>query len=394
MVDGGMIMKKIIILGLGSTAEVIERKLSKEHKIVGYSDSRAKIKIYKGKPFIPFERLQNSVFDYIIITTQNREVAFQLWETLIQEYKIEKNKIIPFYIYADSERYRNVMNRWQGELVGIILGNSHARDGILTDYLSFPFVNFAMGSQDIYSCLKIFQRCIKEYPDKLSNLKIVLMDLWDYNCFNWDCSMTSKFASYLSGGGVIDRHNYEKNKNCKSSFMDDLRNNLHIINDKMVKTEIKKLFADCSGRGDFSGIEWEREHKYIEKTEPIPMKRFFADVVKKRFDSTIKENKENIEKLCREIKNYNSEIKIVFILIPRYITIEEVLKPFMKEWKAEFEEYMGEICKKYDASFWDLKSRTDISGNNYFYYNISHLNIAGGISLTSIIDEYLKGLLH
>lgn len=41
----------IIIYGLCATTDYVENRILKEHNIVGYTDSYAKISIYKGKPF-------------------------------------------------------------------------------------------------------------------------------------------------------------------------------------------------------------------------------------------------------------------------------------------------------------------------------------------------------
>lgn len=382
------------MFGIGCSAEIVERKLRPEHRIIGYTDSRAKIKIYKGVPFYELTELRNIKFDYIVITTSSRTVALEIKKILIHYYQIDVEKIIPFCLYADVEIYKIMKTKicQKERIKGIILGNSHARDGLLTDFLSLPFVNLATSSQDIYFNCRLFEICSERYKSELSKLEYIIFDLYDYNSFNIDVSVTDDFFNYLSSGGVLEPHNYNNSKVCKNGFEKDVFDRLQIVTEKPphIIEVMDKIFIDCSGKLDAAVSDVNMRIKYISKMEPLVAEKCFSGIVTKRYSNTIEENCKILEYFIQCAKRINENIKIIFTLLPRYVTMEKVMKPFMKEWKDEFEFIINGICKKYGTNYINYKNRLDISENNYFYYDVNHLNTAGGISLTSILDEELK----
>ena len=130
--------------------------------------------------------------------------------------------------------------------------------------------------------------------------------------------------------------------------------------------------------------------KCIMKNEPLLLEKILGSLVQKRFEGTVRENKELLENFIRAIQNFNPKTKIILTLIPRYITMEQVCKLVMGEWKRELYEFISELKKKYRVFFFDMKMDEKISSNNYFYADIGHLNTLGGICLTSILNEYIR----
>lgn len=149
----------ILLYGLGRMTEKIEKIVCRNHTIIGYSDSFASIDFYNGKKFFQPKEIKNLNYDFIIITVSERKTAWQIQQDLINNYDVEKEKIIPFAIYAKSEIVENTMTALE-DIDGIILGNSHAFHGILPEYLDGNFVNLACRSQDIYYNYKAFQRYV------------------------------------------------------------------------------------------------------------------------------------------------------------------------------------------------------------------------------------------
>ena len=124
---------------------------------------------------------------------------------LIEKYRIEEKKIIPFSIYAKSEIVEN-LTVTVNEVDGIILGNSHAYCGYITDYLDGRFINLACPSQGIYHNYKVFQR----YCEKMTtDLRYIVFDLYDYNFFNSDISLTKGLFDYIYWGGIKCKGNYD-----------------------------------------------------------------------------------------------------------------------------------------------------------------------------------------
>ena len=58
---------KIIIYGLGSGLEYIERNLREDNEIVGYSDSYADIGVFNGQPFYKPDKLKDVEYDFLIL---------------------------------------------------------------------------------------------------------------------------------------------------------------------------------------------------------------------------------------------------------------------------------------------------------------------------------------
>lgn len=382
---------KIIMFGLGCSAETVEKKIRKEHKIIGYTDSRAKIGLYKGLPFYQLSELKNITYDFIVITTKNHKVAIELREMLVSLYGIRYETIIPFILYCDTEIYKIKRDKYTG-LQCMILGNSHARDGILADYLPMPSVNLATSSQDIYFNTRIFELCLAEHKDALSQLKYIIFDLYDYNIFNIDVSATEDFFNYLASGGVLEAHNYEKSKQCKKGFEKDVFDRLYFLTSKSDSIEriMQALFYDTGSKLDESIEESYCRTKVIHKMEPLATEKCFGGVVTKRYEETIYENRIILENFCQNVSRLDSNIQIIFTLLPRYITMERIMEPIMCKWREEFEAIVGMLCDKYNAKLLNMKNRKDISENPYFYWDINHLNTAGGISMTSLLESKLE----
>ena len=130
---------------------------------------------------------------------------------------------------------------------------------------------------------------------------------------------------------------------------------------------------------------------YIKPDEPLQPDKFVADVVTKKFKNTILENIEILDKFIREAKKINSDCKIIFTLIPRYITMEKVMSVTMKEWEQDFETILNDFQEKYeDVHFFNYKNRIEISGNNHFYGDICHMNALGGRCFTTMLSGDIR----
>lgn len=148
---------KILLYGIGKDLEDVEKRIRQEHEIIGYMDSFAKIKKYRGKAFYDLSNIKNLYFDYVIITLKDRKIAWEIQEMLVGEYGILLERIIPFYVYANREVWSIKMNNHELENVqGLIFGNSLAAIGYLEEELDIPFINLAIPSQDLYYCYHVF----------------------------------------------------------------------------------------------------------------------------------------------------------------------------------------------------------------------------------------------
>lgn len=382
---------KILLYGLGKLTEQVEKLIKEDHVVIGYTDSFATLSLYKGKKFYKVDEINNIIFDYIIITIRDRRVAWEIRQSLINDYGIEDRKIIPFSVWAKNEIVENTR---ENNICGIILGNSHAYHAYLPDYLDEKFVNISCPSQDIYHNYKVFQKYLKLHENTIKKLKYIIFDLYDYNFFNCDISLTKELFNYIAVGGIMDQHNYNYNLHYKISFEAELFKEKHMISD--LQQEEKRSMDLLFGRYtnplavELMDNNVYSRWSYIKPNEPLKTDNFLSNVITKKFDKTILENIGIVEEFIRYIKTIDSECKIIFTLIPRYITMEKTLTTLTENWKIDFENIIRKLQTNRGVYFLNYKNRIDISGNNRLYFDINHLNTIGGRCMSSILNEDIK----
>lgn len=384
---------KVLFYGIGVTTERLEERLNTNCDIIGYTDSRSAITTYKGKKFYGLEEISGLEYDYIIISSDKNRTALEIAVILEKRYGIAKDKILPYYVYANRELYSILLNRPGTDgYECMVFGNSHARDGILTKYLQVNAINFSTSSQDIYGNYRVFQKVIREYKHKFAKLRYVIIDLYDYNVLNYDTSLSKEIFNYIDGNGIMEKHNFDNNRNFTGGgyFEEQVANLLGIVQDFQKSEILDTIFKINEGQLDNAITSIYENRNFITKNEPLLEEKILGSLVENRFECTVEENKALLDGFVREIKTFNPEIKIIFTLIPRYITMERVGRLFMTGWRNELYGFLAALNRKYSTFFFDMKENKSISGNNYFYKDVCHLNTAGGICLTSILNEYIS----
>lgn len=380
---------RIMLYGLGRGLESVKKKLKTEHKIIGYADSFAKIKKYGGGVnFYELNKIKEIEFDYLIVTIQNCKEAWKVRNMLVNNYGINSEKVIPFYVYANRELWDIKMRTYDlEEIRGLIFGNSNAAYAFLEKELSTPFVNFSVPSQDLYYEYQVFCKCIRKYSKLLKNLEYIIIDLYDYIEFNADCSLSSNILNYMYYGGIYSEHNFSKNNNFKNSLNQEMFMRYGIFLKKDFRNVWKELFAE---EGSVLTLEVENRWTHIEINEPLSTELLNGSIVKNRYDSTINENKIILDNFIREIRKWNPHMKIILTLIPRYITMERITEQILLSWKIEFLNIVKGFCDQYNLYFFNYKYKKEISENHIFYADIQHMNTIGGKALSAILDEDLK----
>ena len=125
---------------------------------------------------------------------------------IIKLYRGNSAVILDYYKLRQVSRPRLVAdiamnNPYYENYEGLILGMSHAEVGIIPGRLQLGNVaNLAVPSQDLYYNLKTFEYCLSNYPEKISGIRNVIIDMYDYSYFNFDSSMVAKFMNFLGCG--------------------------------------------------------------------------------------------------------------------------------------------------------------------------------------------------
>lgn len=381
---------KIVLYGLGQGLDFVSKKIKKEHEIIGYMDSYSQIAVFRERPFYKLENISQVSFDYIVITIQNRESAWEVYEMLIHTYKVSEDHIIPFFLCANYELHDIKMRQCDlKKIEGLIFGNSHAKCGFLEEELTIPFLNLAVDGQDIYYNYRIFQQCIAGNGERLKKLQYIIIDLYDYNYFNIDISMSNFAMDYICWGGYFDEHNFKKNIKFQKSFHEELFERFCLFKGNF---DIFDVFEDIDIQqaGSCPSSRW----KHIaQKGNLLTFGPIIGSPALKRSEDTIRENIALMDTFLKEVREFNANIKIIFTLIPRYIEMEQATQIVMEKlWKKEFGNIINNFCDKYDVLFWNYKERQEISKNYMFYYDVEHLNTIGGRALTAILNQDLRAI--
>lgn len=384
---------KIVLYGLGQGLDLVEQRIKDEHEIIGYMDSYASLTVFRGKPFYKLEDIKNINFDYIVIVIWNRGISWSVYKMLTDNYGLSPEHVIPFYVYAKHDLFDYKMRSHNLEKIqGLIFGNSVMAWGGLEKELSIPFLNLAVPGSDIYYNYKTFQKCILEYSEQLKNLKYIIIDLYDYYYFNYDTSMSISALQYIDWGGIMDEHNFKKNKNFKGSFSEELFNKLYMLHTPEIAANMYKLFDDINiGYAPLEEPRWKNRGK----DTFVDSKIIKGSLILKNHEDTINENVKLLDLFMEEIQKFNKDIKVIFTLMPMSVNIGSI-RDLLPRWnciKIEFNNIVNSLCVKYNALFWNYEKKEEITGNYAFFYDDQHLNTIGARAFTSILNEDLNRFL-
>ncbi len=399
---------KIIIYGLGEEGILVKRALKKKHQIVGFTDSYADINRWGGVRYIRNEKLKIINFDFIIIALKNRFASEKVKNELITKHLISESKIIDFFQLFTEQKVDKILTANTKKCTGIILGISHALCGINPEYLSGKWYNLAVGSEDIYYHKKVLEKCINAYPRIIQDLQYVILDLYDYTIFNYDVSLSTAIIKYWGNGGIMeDRHHYEQNINFvqdaeiemeKSGYYVPVNDEYllkirdELFNKEVIYKELDNFFV----KREFGVLGYKdypltpQINMLIEKFPFLPSNLY--SIPSKRYKETIQENIYHFHQIINTVKGINPGIKVILLLMPRYIVLEEYHRIMLSSYKDEFEQAVKTVTDN-NIFLWDFKSVEAISKNPHFYMDPAHLNYSGAIAFTCMLDEHIKKIV-
>lgn len=381
---------KILLYGIGKDLVDIEKKIRREHEIIGYTDSFAKINQYRRRAFFKLCNLNDLDFDYLIITLKDRKTAWEIQEMITRRYGVAFEKIIPFYVYVNRELWNIKMHNCELEKVqGLIFGNSLAATGFLEEELDIPFINLAVSSQDLYYCYQVFCQCMEQYGNRFNSLKYIVIDLYNYMVFNLDTSRGKDLLGYLYHGGIYDEHNFRANKNFSDTLEKEMFTKYHIVLKDQKQDIIQEIFDNWdTAFYRYVYNRWE----HISNNTLLRAEQIAGKSITERFEDTFQENVNILECYMKAIRKKNVDMKVIFTLIPQYANMEKVSSPFMHKWVDEFYRIITGICERNHAVFWNFKNCKEISENPMFYFDEMHLNTVGARAMSAILNEELNQL--
>lgn len=342
-------------------------------------------------------------YDYLILGFSNKTMSCHIARFLTEEHQVNPSVMINFYaIYYALVPMMKVDRVMKNPLFpsyeGIILGLSHSQMGILPDAMNKPFANLSVSSQDLYYDLKVLEHCIANYPEKIRHLNYIMIDMLDYSYFNYDISLGRIAYSYYfwrNNGFILDGHNFARNKNFPFSFDEMI---IDISQKYYEGTDINsiqlygKLFNDAHKYSGYKDYISDYEKNYLRTNiitdEDIANFALKSSIVQTVHEDTIKENIDIFYRLLETIYKLNPDMKVLLLIIPRYIEIQKKTIDAYCRWKDMFYEQIIEANRQYPFTFLDLNDH-EIATKRLYYHDLCHLNHFGAMKLTAYLNELL-----
>lgn len=418
-------MKKIIVITDAFHRNMIQKSIKKDVQILLYiefenyyklnnSDRENEKQLFLEQMQLCLDNNFNDI-DYVFsfITKieyfkEKEELADWINMALLNVCRIPESKLINgkkiIQTLYPIESYRKIIENPQiQKLDGVVFGISHGKTGIKTDYLPGEVCNFSESSQDIFFNFHIAKRIWEEYPEKLQNIKYVIIDMFDYTYFNFETMFTGATLPYFIDSGLECPKEYDtlENKNIKMTSAREINEYLKAIRPFSTENEREILFS-C-----FQNVLENDENAYchnplreivykltlddIEKYKQAPT---VTAVQTKVYEKTIQKNIEYFCEFLNFLYGKNSQIKVILCLLPKYKVVEEYEKKVLGIWKGYFEDILRNIQIKFPFVFLNYKDDEEISGNIDFYWDITHLNREGSICFSKKLSKKITEILE
>ena len=352
--------------------------------------------------YFDFHSISSIGASIYVVTSKN--FSSSIYDIMVNEYHIDCRKIIKFWDMYNAavpfmvcDRVMQKPNHTKYD--GIILGISHSEVGIVVDKMKAEFCNLSVSSQDLFFQLKTLEYVKTRYSDKIENLKYAVIDLYDYEYFNYDTSLSKSAIKYLSYGGYnLEPHNFNNNKSFNVKFDDAISyfKNIHNGENSRHNTDLwHNIFENAF---EFSKFEYfepnfsDLKNRFkVVTDEDIETFDYDSKVSTKIFDETIKENVDILKKIFDTLLSINPKIKIYTIIIPKYK--ETAIRQYKYTYKHVdyFNKIISILKEDYDFNFLDFNILSDISEHRRYYFDAAHLNYIGALKFTDLLNEIIFG---
>lgn len=349
------------------------------------------------------EALIKKNYDAIVLAFKDRKMETAMKKILSEIYKVEMEKILAFYWMCQATVPfmlvdRVLKNPLEKKYEGLILGISHAQCGILSNQMKKKFANLAVSSQDIFYNWKTLEYCMEKYRDKVKDLKYIVFDMYDYNYFNFDISRSRQAISYYKDGGFCaDAHNFMMNKFYNSNTFEDIIMYLQSMKyEGILGTQVElweKLFENVHIYDDYDEFVINKELSKRVNMIPRDCKDDYGTqsaIMQRSFADTIQENINSFYHILDLAYEWNPQMQIYVLLMPRYIQAEKQEKEQMvyTRWKEQFYSVILQAQEQYKFTFLDWKEH-EISYCSNYYEDVSHFNYFGAMKFTEILNNYI-----
>lgn len=234
-------------------------------------------------------------------------------------------------------------------------------------------------------------------------MEYLVLDMYDYTYFNYDTSMTKQALRYYSFGGYnLDPHNLEKNSNYNgASALDEIIDHFRWIMYQGIHEENMGLWdalfdnvyaqnhymdfnSDFGRSNTLRCISDGGVRKFdIDKADTLKVD---SGIIRQRFDTTIEENTEIFYKILRMAYEWNPQMKVFVVIIPRYIEVQKKIAEVYQPWKELFYRIIDDAKQKYPFTFLDFSGH-EVATKTYHYTDVSHMNYFGAVKFTEVLNR-------
>ena len=269
----------------------------------------------------------------------------------------------------------------------IVVGSSHALNGIDEKLFQNGCINLSMHSQDIYYDYINAKKAIKESKEKIKNCVIVM----GYYIIAQDVSLESRYGhemiKHVYYPVLNDAHNWTDPETIDIWNDQDIKfsKSVHCVSDSDIWNEVCNWFDENStyynsmrGRGngifDFSGRKWPELSN--EERDEFGQKRAADHNKILRYDKTIEENFSLLNEFV-EFLNEN--------LINPYIVITPFTKEYNKYISPKYKELILEAINNLPNNVVYLDMNDLDLFDSYDFVDTDHLNEKGAEKVSKYI---------
>jgi len=202
---------------------------------------------------------------------------------------------------------------------------------------------------------------ISKYWPKIKELQYLIIDMYDYNYFNLDTSLSENIYNYYAWGGYnLDEHNLKNNKHYTVNLHDIksylLMKRYEGIDDSKIDLW-NELFPDTNFMNNYAeffiyqGIE---ERMKTLSEEMISKFEVTSSVAKKEFTATIEENITIMKNLLKLVYETWPDIK-VYLTILSYIFFMVLAIHHLCLYEMQKKCWMWNLQKMHRKNFYSLQ---------------------------------------
>lgn len=342
-------------------------------------DKAPELTEYMGIPVIDMDEVQNLEYDYLLCTEEPEEADQYPYEKVLNFHSHIGTFVTGGYeiAYERMNFYRD-----RGPYDGIVTGLSYIRQGIDLSSIRGHFLNFAIGGQDLFYSYQMF-RYAYEHAEEPGRIQYAVIGLspyifqYDMSVTNYNAVVSERYYSFLRrmnhfSGAWIYKGAYHYAKDRLDQIMKEDFEELYTTTEERYfldyERNLRSIVYDSSSL-DEAGVKAEKENIEREYHKDYPETEAF-----------------NI-RIMREYLDYLKQRQVQAILVMPPMT--KLYQKYMSwDMYQDTMKILEKMQEEYGFTFVNLL--TDLELEDKYFRNSSHLNGAGAVKVTEVLNQYIS----